>query len=93
MRAETSAKLVTAIARGRRWLAEIEAGEATITAIAARENLSPRHVHMTISLAFLSPRLIKAAIDGRLPHGVGVSRLFDPPPSWRRQHQMLGLAF
>jgi DNA invertase Pin-like site-specific DNA recombinase len=93
MRAETNAKLVTAIARGRRWLAEMEAGDVTIDAIAAREHLSQRHVHMTISLAFLSPRLVKAAIDGRLPHGVGVSRLFDPPASWQRQHEMLGLAF
>jgi hypothetical protein len=39
------------------------------------------------------PRLTEAAIDGRLPHGVGVSRLFDPPACWRRQHDMLGLAF
>ncbi|KAA5595393.1 recombinase family protein [Blastochloris sulfoviridis] len=93
MRAETNAKLVTAIARSRRWLAEIEAGDVTINTIAEREHLSPRHVHMTISLAFLSPRLVEAAIDGRLPHGVGVSRLFDPPACWRRQHDMLGLAF
>ena len=26
---------------------------------------------MTISLAFLAPDLVKAAIDGRLPHGIG----------------------
>jgi hypothetical protein len=30
---------------------------------------------MTISLAFLAPDLVKAAIDGRLPHGMGVARL------------------
>jgi hypothetical protein len=34
---------------------------------------------MTISLAFLAPDLIKAAIDGRLPHGMGVARLTDLP--------------
>jgi hypothetical protein len=28
----------------------------------------------TISLAFLAPDLIKAAIEGRLPHGMGVVR-------------------
>jgi hypothetical protein len=27
---------------------------------------------MTISLAFLAPDLVKAAIDGALPHGMGV---------------------
>jgi hypothetical protein len=47
---------------------------------------------MTISLAFLAPSLVKAAVDGRLPRGIGVARLFDAPVAWSRQHQMLGLA-
>ena len=46
---------------------------------------------MTISLAFLAPGLVKAAIEGRLPHGMGVARLADMPPEWSRQYQMLGL--
>jgi site-specific DNA recombinase len=92
VRSDTRAKLVTAIARARRWLSEIEAGTATIDDIATREACSNRHVNMTISLAFLAPSLIKAAVDGRLPHGVGVARLFDAPIAWSRQHQMLGLA-
>jgi site-specific DNA recombinase len=92
VRSDTRAKLVTAIARARRWLSEIEAGTATIDDIATREACSDRHVHMTISLAFLAPSLIKAAVDGRLPHGVGVARLFDAPIAWSRQHQMVGLA-
>jgi hypothetical protein len=37
---------------------------------------------MTISLAFLAPDLVKAAIAGRLPHGMGVSRLADMPAEW-----------
>jgi site-specific DNA recombinase len=73
-------------------LAAPEAGTATIDGIAKREACSKRHVHMTISLAFLAPSLVKAAVDGRLPHGVGVARLFDAPVEWSRQHQMLGLA-
>jgi hypothetical protein len=47
---------------------------------------------MTISLAFLAPDLVKAAIDGQLTHGMGVARLADLPAEWSRQHQMLGLA-
>jgi site-specific DNA recombinase len=47
---------------------------------------------MTISLAFLAPELVKAAIDGRLPHGMGVARLCDLPSDWSRQRQLLGLA-
>jgi site-specific DNA recombinase len=30
---------------------------------------------MTISLAFLAPGLVKAAVEGRLPRGLGVERL------------------
>jgi hypothetical protein len=39
--------------------------------IASREGCSVRKVNMTISLAFLAPDLVKAAIDGRLPYGMG----------------------
>jgi hypothetical protein len=59
--------------------------------IAAREKCSVRKVNMTISLAFLAPDLIKAAIEGRLPGGIGVARLCDVPAGWSRQYQMLGL--
>jgi len=59
--------------------------------IAEREGCSVRKVNMTISLAFLAPHLVKAAIEGRLPHGMGVVRLCDLPAEWSRQHQMLGL--
>jgi hypothetical protein len=37
---------------------------------------------MTISLAFLAPDLVKAAIEGRLPRGIGVARLCDSPAEW-----------
>jgi site-specific DNA recombinase len=57
-----------------------------------RQACSKRHVNMTISLAFLAPSLVKAAVEGRLPHGIGVARLFDAPVAWSRQHQTLGLA-
>jgi hypothetical protein len=58
IRSDTRTKLVTAIARARRWLSEIEAGAATLDDIAARETCSKRHVNMTISLAFLAPSLL-----------------------------------
>jgi hypothetical protein len=46
---------------------------------------------MTISLAFLAPDLVKAAVEGRLPRGVGVERLRDAPVEWSRQFETLGL--
>jgi hypothetical protein len=47
---------------------------------------------MTISLAFLAPNLVQAAVEGRLPRGIGVARLRDAPAEWSRQHAMLGLS-
>jgi hypothetical protein len=46
---------------------------------------------MTISLAFLAPDLVRAAIEGRLPRGIGIARLRDAPAEWSRQRAMLGL--
>ena len=93
IRSENRAILVASIARGRRWLDELIADPTANTeSIAGREGCSVRKVNMTISLAFLAPDLVKAAIDGRLPHGMGVARLRDLPAEWSRQRQMLGLA-
>jgi DNA invertase Pin-like site-specific DNA recombinase len=92
IRSETRATLVASIARGRRWLEELTADPvANVEALAKREGCSARKVNMTISLAFLAPGLVKAAIEGRLPRGMGVARLCDMPAEWSRQFQMLGL--
>jgi site-specific DNA recombinase len=92
IRSETRATLVASIARGRRWLQELVTDAvATPESIARREGCSIRKVNMTMSLAFLTPGLVKAAIDGRLPHGMGVTRLADLPAEWSRQHEILGL--
>jgi DNA invertase Pin-like site-specific DNA recombinase len=91
-RIERRARLVNAIARGRLWLDEIVSGSATnIEQIATRQKCSVRQVNMTISLAFLAPDLVKAAVEGRLPRGIGVERLRDAPPEWSRQFEALGL--
>jgi site-specific DNA recombinase len=93
IRAETRARLVTAIAKGRRWLDELMAGTVTnIEQIAAAETCTLRQVNMTISLAFLAPNLVQAAVDGRLPRGVGIASLRDAPAEWSLQYARLGLA-
>jgi hypothetical protein len=92
IRIERRARLVNAISRGRRWLDEIVTGSVTdIEQIAARHKCSGRQVNMTISLAFLAPDLVKAAVEGRLPRGIGVERLRDTPAEWSRQFENLGL--
>jgi hypothetical protein len=94
IRAETRARLVTALAKGRHWLDGLIAGTVTnVEQIAAAETCTIRQINMTISLAFLAPNLVQAAVDGRLPRGVGVANLRDAPAEWSRQYAKLGLAF
>jgi DNA invertase Pin-like site-specific DNA recombinase len=92
MRAEARARLVTSIAQARRWLDELTTNPAiSVELIARRERCSTRKVTMTISLAFLAPPLVKAAIAGALPRGIGVTRLCDLPAEWSHQYVTLGL--
>jgi hypothetical protein len=60
--------------------------------IAKRETCSIRQVNRTITLAFLAPTLVQAAVDGRLPRGIGVATVPDFPAEWTRQYERLGLA-
>jgi site-specific DNA recombinase len=89
---ERRARLVSIIARGRQWLADVVSGRVTSVAeLCLREKCSVRQVNMTISLAFLAPNLVKAAVEGLLPRGVGIERLRDPQTEWSRQFEALGL--
>jgi len=75
-----------------RWLDELLANpHLSVEAIAARKRKTERSIRMTLSLAFLAPGLVKAAIEGRLPRGFGVTRLTDPPMVWSDQWVALGL--
>jgi site-specific DNA recombinase len=91
-RAERRARLVQAIARGRRWLDEIVTGSVTDAGqLAKRERCTVRQVNLTLSLAFLAPQLVTAAVEGRLPRGINIERLRDPHAEWSRQLEELGL--
>ena len=92
IRSETRAALVASIARGRAWLDELLVdANSSAESIANRERCSVRQVNMTLSLAFLAPDIVRAVIEGRLPRGIGVTRLRDAPPEWSHQYAMLGL--
>ena len=93
IRAEARTKLLAAIARARRWLDDLISGRAaSIETIAVREGVSERSARMALSLAFLAPDIVKAALDATLPRGFGLSRLTDMPASWAEQRKLLGLA-
>jgi hypothetical protein len=71
------------IVRGRRWLNElVDDARASGESIAKRERCSVRQVNMTISLAFLAPDLVKAAIEAtrhrRHPIARCASRVVSP---------------
>ena len=92
MRAEARALLIDALRDAYCWHDELMSDSSrTIESIATRENKTERSIRMTLSLAFLSPGLVKAAIDGRLPRGFGVKRLMDLPMGWSDQWSALGL--
>jgi hypothetical protein len=93
IKAERRTALLKAISRGRNWLDQIVSGASQgVEQIAARHKCSIRHVNMTISMAFIAPSLVRAAIEGRLPRGVGVAALRDPPAEWSHQFERLGLS-
>ncbi len=92
MRTKARAILIDALRDAHRWLDELTRdADQTIEALAAREGKTERSVRMTLSLAFLSPTLANAAIDGRLPRGFGAKRLMDLPMAWSDQWSSLGL--
>ena len=63
----------------------------TSKASRSARNSARAKLNTTISLAFLSPNIVRAAIEGRLPRGLGVTGSRDAPVEWSRQHAMLGL--
>jgi site-specific DNA recombinase len=48
-------------------------------------------INLTLSVAFLAPQLVKAAIEGGLPRGINIERLRHPDPNWAKQFHDLGL--
>ena len=80
MRTEARAVLTDALRDAHHWLVELTTNpNLNVQSLAAREGKTERWIRRTISLAFLCPALVKAAIDGRLPRGFGVKRLMDLP--------------
>jgi len=83
MKAEDRSRIPHALATARSWLDDLIAAEIESTdEIASREGCSERSVRMTLSLASLSPQIIKAIIEGRLPRDRHEApRRTDPGPS------------
>ena len=92
MRTKARDGFVKALRAAHRWLAELLSDpNQSIETLALREGKSERSIRMTLSLAFLSPVLAEAAMEGRLPRGFCVKRLTDLPVLWSEQWRAIGL--
>ena len=84
--------LIKAIARGRAWFEELVSGRArSLQELAKRDGISRRYIRRLIGLAFLSPELIEAILQGRQPVALTATRLteLDLPLDWTEQHKLL----
>ena len=84
--------LIKAITRGRAWFEEPVSGRArSLQELAKRDGISRRYIRRLIGLAFLSPELIEAILQGRQPVALTATRLteLDLPLDWTEQHKLL----
>jgi len=84
--------LLKAIARGRAWFEELATGRArSLGQIAERDGITRRYIRRLVDLAFLSPRLVEAILQGRQPVELTATRLteLDLPLDWAEQHRLL----
>jgi len=84
--------LVKALARGRAWFDELVSGRArSLQELAKRDGISRRYIRRLVGLAFLSPQLVEAILQGRQPVELTATRLteLDLPLDWAEQHRLL----
>src|SRR6202171_372343 len=93
MRPESRDALLTAIAKARGWVDDIRLGRiGSFGGVAEREAQGERHIRLLAPLAFLSPRIIAAIVDGTAPADLTVSGLAKALPYSRiEQEQSIGL--
>jgi site-specific DNA recombinase len=92
MPANARALLIGALRDAHRWLdALLSDLRLTLESLALREGRTVRSIRMILSLAFLAPEIVKAAVEGRLPRGFGLKRLVDLPMAWSDHWRTLGL--
>src|SRR6202171_6308993 len=84
--------LIKAIARGRAWFEELAAGRArSLRELAERDGITRRYIRRLVDLAFLSPELVEAILQGRQPVELTATRLtqLDLPLDWTEQRGLL----
>ena len=92
LKSELRDGLLTAIAKARGWVDDLLGNRVTSFAeIAIREGKTERYIRLLTSLAFTSPRIIAALIDGTAPADLTVAGLAKAlPDSWAEQERQFG---
>src|SRR6202023_3237748 len=84
--------LIKALVRGRAWFEELATGRArSLQELAKRDGISRRYIRRLVGLAFLSPQLVEAILQGGQPVELTATRLteLDLPLGWTEQHKLL----
>lgn len=87
--------LVRLIHKARLWWQRMADGKLDVTGLALQEGVSTTYVVRVLRLAFLSPVVVEAVLDGRLRAGIDASAMFEPRtirPEWTRQEKSMVLA-
>jgi site-specific DNA recombinase len=94
LKPETRDALLRAITKARIWIDDLVAHRiGSFEEIAEREGKVERHIRLLAPLAFVSPRIIAALIDGTAPADLTVTGLPKRLPySWAEQERFIGLA-
>jgi site-specific DNA recombinase len=81
--------LLIAIAKARQWIDDLAHGRAASFAlIARREGRAERHIRLLAPLAFVSPRIVSALLDGTAPAGLTLTKLARALPyCWAEQER------
>jgi len=91
MSLETRDTLLRAIAKARSWIGDlVESGVKSFSEVAAREGKVERHIRLLTPLAFVSPRIIAAIMDGPAPPDLTMTGLAQPlAHSWAQQERRI----
>ena len=84
--------LLIAIAKARQWIDDLAHGRAASFAIIARrEGKVERHIRLLAPLAFVSPRIVSALLDGTAPADLTLTKLARALPyCWAEQERRVG---
>jgi len=85
--------MVKLLARGHRWHRKLFDGtHASIEDMAKSENISPSFVSRILRMAYLTPTVVEAILDGKYPAQLTMKDLMEPfPMEWDAQAKHFGI--